>query len=149
MKVVATKPGVYNQILREPGEVFALLTYPDGSFPKREDWVPKIDPATKKEVAGEGQWMEFKDKKGQPRHRDLALDEGMRTARDGPARGETFEIGWMKVVPDHIAEGFYPVGTNFWNDKISIPQGVTRDIGQGDKRAAQIVSVLTPLDEAV
>jgi len=144
MKVLATKQGVYNQILREPGEVFSLLTYPDGSFPKAQRFAPKLDAKGNRDPSGEGTWIEVKDKKtNQPIHRDFAEDVGSKSIKSGNMAGENFEIGWMKPVPETVAEGFYPPGTDF-RSGVMIPQAIPRDIGPGDKRAATILTHLTP-----
>ena len=42
-RVVATQQGFHNQTLREPGEVFDLLLYPDGSYPPLQRELPKKD----------------------------------------------------------------------------------------------------------
>lgn len=111
MKVLATQTGFYDQILREPGEVFELLKNEDGSDPLREDWVPKLD-ANGKDT-GEGEYVLFKDAKGNTVHRDYAPDHGEVVLRSGPKRGETHRFGWMQVVPEETEVGIYPVGTKF------------------------------------
>lgn len=111
MKVLATQTGFYDQILREPGEVFELLKNEDGSDPLREDWVPKLDAQGKD--TGEGEYVTFRDAKGNTVHRDYAPDFGEVVLRSGPKRGETHRFGWMQVVPDNTPVGIYPAGTQF------------------------------------
>lgn len=111
MKVLATQTGFYDQILREPGEVFELLKNEDGADPLREDWVPKLD-ANGKDT-GEGEYVIFKDKHDNTVHRDFAPDQGEVVLRSGPKRGETHRFGWMQVVPDATECGIYPPGTKF------------------------------------
>jgi len=111
MKVLATQTGYYDNIIRDPGEVFELLKNEDGSDPLREDWVPKLDAQGKD--TGEGEYVLFKDKKGEHVHRDYAPDHGEVVLRSGPKRGETHRFGWMQVVPDTVECGIYPAGTQF------------------------------------
>jgi hypothetical protein len=147
MKVVATRQGVYNQILRDVGEVFSLLTYPDGSWPKARAWVPKLDKNTGKPVGpGEGEWVEIKTKDGKPLHAHFAPDRGAQSATTGPMAGETMDIGWMRSVPDSTPEGFYPEGVDFWSG-VMIPQSLKRTIGPQDGRAAQILTHLPQVAE--
>lgn len=40
-RIVATQQGLYNQVLREPGEVFDLLLYSDGTYPVAYKYTPK------------------------------------------------------------------------------------------------------------
>src|SRR5882724_1917286 len=101
MKVLATQTGYYDNIIRDPGEVFELLKNEDGSDPLREDWVPKLDAQGKD--TGEGEHV----------HRDYAPDHGEVVLRSGPKRGETHRFGWMQVVPDTVECGIYPAGTQF------------------------------------
>ena len=115
-RVVASGWGQYDQILREPGEVFELLPNEDGTYPLREDWVPKRD-AAGREIADEGEWVLFKDGNGEPTHRDFAEDTGDQLIKRGPLKGEVMRFGWMKRVPDSTPCGLYPVGTNFWPDQ--------------------------------
>ena len=112
-RVVATQPGAFDQIYRETGEVFELLPNDDGTFPLREDWVPKRDSAGQ-EIPDEGTWVLFKDANGEPVHRDFAEDMGDQLMKAGPMRGEVMRFGWMKRVPDHTPCGLYPPGTDFW-----------------------------------
>lgn len=111
MKVLATQTGFYDQILREPGEVFELLKNEDGSDPLREDWVPKLDGQGKD--TGEGEYVVFRDAKNETIHRDYAPDFGEVVLRSGPKRGETHRFGWMQVVPEGTLVGIYPAGTQF------------------------------------
>lgn len=111
MKVVATQLGQYDQILREPGEVFELLKDDNGDDPVREDWVPKLDASGKD--TGDGEYVVFKDKDGHTVHRDYAPDHGEIVLRSGPKRGETHRFGWMQVVPDDTPVGIYPAEHKF------------------------------------
>lgn len=124
-RVLATQQGLYNQVLREPGEVFDLLLYEDGTYPVAYKYTPKKD-AAGKDIPEE--WNEEtvlgKDKK--PVHRDFAEDQGMKTITRGPVRGDTIRFGWMKRVPDRVPIGQYPVGLNgdmpdFWASNIQLP----------------------------
>lgn len=119
-RVVATQQGLYNQVLREPGEVFDLLLYADGTYPVAYKYTPKKD-AAGKDIPEE--WNEEtvlgKDKK--PIHSDFAEDQGMKTITRGPVRGDTIRFGWMKRVPDRTPVGRYPVGfggelSDFWGN---------------------------------
>src|SRR5438876_3184580 len=119
-KVVATVWGHYDQVLREPGEVFELWPNVDedgkrleGSYPLREDWVPKRD-AVGREIPDEGEWVLFKDRDGNPVHRDFAEDTGDQLIKRGALRGEVMRFGWMRRVPDETPCGLYPPGTDFW-----------------------------------
>jgi hypothetical protein len=112
-KVVATRMGQYDQILREEGEVFELLANADGSYTWREDWVPKRD-AQGREIPDEGEWVEYRDKEGNPVHTDFAPDTGDHLMKRGPMKGETVRFGWMRRVPDETPCGLYPPGADFW-----------------------------------
>lgn len=111
MKVLATQTGFYDQILRDPGEVFELLKNADGSDPLREDWVPKLD--EKGKDTGDGEYVIFKDAQGNTVHRDFAPDHGEVVLRSGPKRGETHRFGWMQIVPEGTPCGIYPPDTQF------------------------------------
>jgi hypothetical protein len=146
MRVVATQVGQYNQFIREPGEVFDLLNYTDGTYPTKTKEVPKKDKEGKV-IPGAFETIVVKDKKtGKPIHRDFALDQGNRIIKSGPLKGEVVQLGWMKAVPDSIPIGLYPVGTDFWTPNVQLPQPFVRPIGQQDRRATQILSSL-PKDE--
>ena len=138
MRVVATKMGHYNQILREVGEVFDLLNYSDGSFPVRKDWVPKLG-QDGKPIADEGEYVTYQDKQtGKPVHADYAPDLGDVPITKGPMRGELAQLGWMRRVPDKIPTGLYPPGTDFWSGDIQLPQAIQREVGPDARTAAPI-----------
>lgn len=113
-RVVATREGVYNQVLRQAGEVFDLLCYEDGSYPQAMRTVPKLG-ADGKPIPGE--WIDepayLKDKKT-PLHRDFAEDQGEKLITHGPIKGDVMRFGWMKRVPDKTEIGLYPIGSDFW-----------------------------------
>jgi len=120
MRVMATKQGQYCNVLIEPGYVFDLrddgpVDCPrmDGEgnvnregrgIPIREDWIPKLemDPKTKQMVdTGEGEWKIYLDRKTKkPIHRDFSEDEGVIMLKRGPIRGESIQVGWMRLMPD-------------------------------------------------
>lgn len=125
-RVVATVQGQYNQVLREPGEVFDLLLHADGTYPSAVKYLPKKDADGK---LLEDEWLEEpvlgKDKK--PIHRDFAEDQGFKKITRGPVRGDTIRFGWMKRVPDRTPVGQYPVAFNgdmpdFWATNVQLPQ---------------------------
>ena len=137
MKVVAVREGIYNNILREIGEVFTLLNFADGSFPPKLKFVPKIDKATgKASVTGDGEWVEDKDRDGKLIHADFAEYHGIKSVRVGPMAGNTWEDGWMTRVSDSIPDGMYPEGTEFQNERMQLPQPRRRVIRQLDDRCA-------------
>lgn len=125
IRVVATVPGQYNQVLRLVGEVFELLCYADGTYPVALRYTPKLD-AAGKPIPDE--WDEHqvigKDKK--PVHRDFAEDQGEKLIKKGPVRGDVIRFGWMKRVPDRIPVGLYPEGADFWSG--SIPQPIMNQL---------------------
>jgi hypothetical protein len=133
VKVLATQIGQYDQILREPGEVFELLKNEDGSDPLREDWVPKLD--EKGKDTGEGEYVVFRDKHGNTVHRDYAPDHGEVVLRSGPKRGETHRFGWMQVVPEETVCGIYPAGTQF-DRVLQLPQ---------PRKAATVEKIQAPI----
>lgn len=150
MKVLATQMGQYNQIMREPGEVFELLNFADGTYPHKTREVPKKD-AQGKVIAGEFELLTVKgaDKKT-PVHRDFAPDKGNRLIKTGPMKGEVVNIGWMKAVPDRIPIGLYPLGVDFWTPNVQIPQAWAVPLGQQDRRASPILNVMPkPVDEDI
>lgn len=120
-KVVATQPCQYNQVLRISDqqfvEVFELLHYADGTFPKQFKDVPKRD-AQKRIIPDEFEpkpvMCRTLDGKGQEQaHRDFSEDLGNRLIKTGPKKGENIQIGCMKRVPDSTPIGVYPRGTDF------------------------------------
>lgn len=147
MKVVATQPGQYNQVLRvcdeQVCEVFELLKLPDGSDPKMQQWIPAKGPDGKP-IEDEGDYKVVLDKTGKPIHADFAEDNGNRMIRRGPMRGEVIRSGWMREVPERTACGFYPKGTDFWTKGVQIPQAFPREIFQQDRRAAPMRQFADP-----
>ena len=122
MKVVATREGFYDNILRDPGEVFELLMNDDGSMPIAEQFIAKIDPATGKPAAdGSGDYITIVDKDGTAIHRDYAPDQGDVAIRFGPRRGDMMPMGWMLEVPEDTEVGIYPVGTRFGARSVHAP----------------------------
>lgn len=140
MKVVATRQGFYNQILREPGEVFQLLNKADGSMPEATRVEPVLDkdglpiPRRFKRVA-------VKDEHGKPVHAHFAKDLGSQLCEDGPSAGESIHLGWMLEVPERVPVGRYPPDTDFWTENVMLPPAVPVQIGQQDRRAAPIKNV--------
>jgi hypothetical protein len=116
-KVCATRQGHFDQLLREPGEVFELLPNEDGSWPWREDWVKKSEAGNREILDEDGDMVlvQFADKHGAPMHRDFAIDQGLQLMKRGPMRGESVHLGWMRRVPDETPCGLYQEGTDFWN----------------------------------
>jgi hypothetical protein len=122
-KVVTTRPGVYDQILRgaEPDgsvEVFELLPEPDGEYP------PAVRQVPRKGADGKPVYDEYGDRvydeeivmgsDGKVMHRDFAEDRGATEVARGPLRGEIIHLGWQLRVPDSTPCGLYPAGTDFW-----------------------------------
>jgi hypothetical protein len=142
VKVVATQNGFYNQIFREPGEVFELLMHEDGSMPRARKWVPKLD-ANRKEIPDEGTWVDIKDKKGQPIHEHFAEDKGNVQITTGPKKGEVMHVGWMRTVPDKTPVGMYPADTDFWSGA-QLPQCWVRNIGIQDPRKQTLIAHHAP-----
>lgn len=158
-RVVATQQGLYNQVLREKGEVFDLLLYADGTYPVAYKYTQKKT-AEGKDVPDE--WNEEillgKDKK--PVHADFAEDQGMKTITRGPVRGDTIRFGWMKRVPERVPIGQYPVTfdgqmPDFWAANIQLPPAqqvvpTGRERGPEDYRRnhARILDVLPKEVEA-
>lgn len=144
MRVVATQVGFYNQILREVGEVFDLLSNPDGTYPvmfKKEFEVIEGVRRMKKipvYISDEaGNPKVGKGGKPTPEHRDFSEDLGNVLIEEGPKAGESLQVGWMRRVPDHVPVGLYPEGIDFWSGA-QLPQAYVRQIGQQDRRAAAI-----------
>jgi len=112
MRVQATKTGFYNQYLHEAGEVFDLLDNEDGTVPLKMQQVPVMDTAGK--PTGE-----FNEElvliNGEPVHRDFAPD-GEELVGLGTYKGERFQPGWMRQVPDDTPLGIYPA-----DHKIGMP----------------------------
>lgn len=119
-RVVATAQGFYNQVLIEPGTVFDLLLYADGTYPLSVRYEPKKD--DKGAIIPE-EWDEIPLalKDGTLLHRDFAEDRGPRMMRRGPKQGETIHLGWMRLVPDRVPIGLYLPGTDFWSQASALP----------------------------
>lgn len=151
-RVVATQQGFYNQILRDKGEVFDLLTYADGGYPPMEDWVAKKG-ADGKDIPEEGEYVVRKDKKsGIVIHRDFAEDRGDLQIRKGPMRGEIIRSGWMKLVPADVPVGVYPLDKDgnlpsFWG-RVRLPEPYVREVGTQDRRAAKILDHAPKIEAA-
>jgi hypothetical protein len=153
MKVVATMVGYYNHILRDVGEVFSLLDYPDGTYPQAYRKVAKVVNG----VPVPGQWVAepmwvvdedgkqlLKNGKPIPAHRDYAEDLGNLLIEEGPNAGEAVHLGWMRKVPEHVPEGLYPPNIDFWSRNVQLPVPYIRGIGQQDRRATPIATHATP-----
>lgn len=151
-KVVATQMGQYNQVLREEGEVFALLLHADGTYPPAVKYIPK-------KVNGkviEDEWDEEiilgPDQK--PVHIDFAEDQGAKLIKKGPKKGEVLRFGWMKRVPDRTPVGRYVVGTDFWNNTqlppawVVVPPAGERGPEDHRRNHARILDVLPKEAEA-
>lgn len=116
--VVATAMGQYDQILREPGEVFELLPNEDGTVP------PMLRAVPRKTADGRPVLDEVGDPvvdetpvvgaDGLPLHRDFAEDTGDQLIKRGALKGEVMRFGWMRRVADETPCGLYPPGTDFW-----------------------------------
>lgn len=145
-RVVATQQGFHNQILREPGEVFDLLLYADGSYPPLQRELPKKD--EKGAIIPDEYTYETVYIKGtkDPVHRDFAEDRGHIPIKHGPHRGDTMRFGWMKRVADTVPVGLYPEGTNFWNKTMLPPPQQRAGGAPPDPRRlhAPVLSVLAP-----
>lgn len=139
MRVTATQIGQYNQVLREVGEVFDLLNFPDGTYPHKTREVDKKS-ADGKVTGTELKTVKLKD--GKPAHRDFAPDQGVRIIKSGPGKGEVVQVGWMRQVGAHIPTGLYPPGTDFWTPNVQLPQAWQREVGVQDRRATPIATVL-------
>jgi hypothetical protein len=124
-KVVATQQGQYNQVLRQPGEVFELLSYADGTYPVATRLMPKKvngQPVVPEELVEEP----ILGKNKEPVHRHFAPDLGNRLIKHGPVKGDTLRFGWMRRVPDSVAVGMYPVGVDFNHDPRPLLDGEGR-----------------------
>lgn len=143
MRVVATQMGQYNQTIREVGEVFDLLTFPDGTYPHKTKEVPKLDAEGKPTGQFELKTIKLKDGKT-PAHRDFAPDQGVRQIKSGPMKGETVQLGWMRAVSPKVPVGLYPPGTDFWSPNTMLPQPWVMPVGQQDRRASPIRAHLDP-----
>lgn len=156
-RIVSTQQGLYNQVLREKGEVFDLLLYEDGTYPPAYKYTQRTDAAGK--LLEEWDEEELLGKDNKPVHRDYAEDQGMKTITRGPVRGDTIRFGWMKRVPDRTPIGQYPVSADgqmpdFWAKNVMLPPAqqvvpIGRERGPEDYRRnhARILDVL-PKEEA-
>lgn len=114
MRVRAVERGYYDNIEREPGEVFDLLMNADGSMPCREEIVWATDKDGKKILDAQGRGVPdgkrtWKDEADQPMHRDFSPH----TEEYPNVHGEVPVRGWMEAVDDRVAVGLYPPETNF------------------------------------
>ena len=129
MKVQATRQGFYDQVLRDPGEVFELIDEIDGTPPLR-----MIRTETLKDGKPTGDYTEtvYMDSEGNVMHRDFAPDHEELTGR-GVFKGDTFSPGWMRQVPDDTPIGLYEPETRFAMDGKQLPQPITRIIKPGSE----------------
>lgn len=128
-RVLATQEGFYNQVLVEPGSVFDLLRYPDGSYPVAVRYEPKKD-AKGNVIPEEWDEIPIKLKDGTPVHRDFAEDQGEKLMKSGPKKGETLRFGWMRLVPAQTPLGIYPPSTDFWSGRALPPARLNGETGQ-------------------
>lgn len=154
-RVVATQQGQYNQVIRNPGEVFDLLCHADGSYPAAVKYNPRKD-AKQNVIPDEWDEEVIKGKDNKPVHRDFAEDQGNKLLKSGPKKGEVMRFGWMRRVPDHIHIGQYQTGKNgelpdFWATGLQLPAPTQtvpdmRERGPEDSRRnhARILDVLPP-----
>jgi hypothetical protein len=105
MKVQATKQGHYDQCLREEHEVFELIDNEDGTMPLRMKQIPVLD-KDGKAIPYEFTEEVWLDADGNAVHRDFAED-GETISGKGGFRGENFNCGWMRRVPDDTECGLY------------------------------------------
>jgi hypothetical protein len=115
-RVVATQQGQYNQVLIEPGTVFDLLLYADGTYPLAVRFEAKKDEAGKV-IEDEWDQIPLTMKDGTFLHRDFAEDMGAKLVRRGPKAGETVHLGWMRLVPVQTPIGLYLPATDFWSGR--------------------------------
>lgn len=124
MRVRAVERGYYDNIEREPGEVFDLLMSADGSMPLRMETIWAQDekgrPLRDKDGRGvpEGTRV-WKDEKGEPMHRDFSPH----TEEYPNVHGEVPVRGWMEAVDDRVPVGIYAPDTNF---ATFLPQPMSR-----------------------
>lgn len=149
IRVVATRHGVYNQILREPFEVFDLLLTKEGNYKPLLRALPIYD----KEGNRTGKWRKeavpAKDWNDEPilyqgkavlEHEDFAEDLGNIAVNEGPLAGEVQHVGWMRKVPPTTPIGIYPENTDFWSPGVMLPPPIAfHHVGQQSARAAQIL----------
>lgn len=128
-RVVATQQGQYNQVLIEPGTVFDLLLYQDGTYPAATRYEPKKD---EKGVAIPDEWDEIPIlmKDGTLLHRDFSEDQGPKLMKRGPKMGETIQLGWMRLVHERVPVGLYPPATDFWSGRPIPPPYVNQQTGE-------------------
>jgi hypothetical protein len=133
MRVQATKQGFYDQVLREPGEVFDLSDDANGEMPLRMDRVYELDAKTGKPT-GEFTETVYLDKEGNPMHADFAPDHEEITGK-GAFRGETFTPGWMISVPEETEVGIYEPDVRFSAQGREVPKPVQRIIKASNEPA--------------
>lgn len=147
-KVVATQQGQFNQVMREVGEVFDLMTYPDGTYPVQIQYTPKKSKDGKvleDEFDERTVMCDTLDGKGhEPAHRDFAPDTGVTKIKKGPKRGEVMRFGWMRRVPDAVQVGLYPVNENgttldFWHNYQLPPPWVRPYVPEDTRRAHAVM----------
>lgn len=132
MRVQATKQGFYDNVLREPGEVFDLLDDVNGEMPLKMTRTYEKDKEGK--ITGEYTEEVYLAKDGNPVHADFAPD-GQEVGGRGTFRGETFTPGWMVQVPDDTLVGIYEPGTKFAMSGKDVPQPIARIIKSGNEPA--------------
>ena len=143
--VVATKEGWHDMILREPGEVFALLDVEDdGSYPPQMAWVPrKVDGKPVLDEFGEQAFDQVPvlGADGQPLHREFAEDIGLVPLR-GPMKGESIHLGWQLRVPDTTPVGLYgSPWPDFWAGEAEPPHRKPRVVAKAAAGGPQAVQV--------
>ena len=131
MRVQATKQGFYDQVLREPGEVFDLLDNDDGTMPIRMSRTYEM-----KDGKPTGEYSEepYLDKSGNVMHRDFAPDFEEVAGR-GAFRGETFTPGWMVEVPETTQLGIYEADVRFSMTGKDVPKPIARIIKPANEPA--------------
>lgn len=120
--VQATKQGFYDQILREPGEVFALINKPDGSMPVRMKRTYKKATKIVDGVPIEYSTHEYTESvylsaEGEPMHADFSPHSEEWEGTGKEFAGETFREGWMRRVPGDTPVGIYPADQVFGEER--------------------------------
>lgn len=117
MRVRAVERGYYDNIEREPGEVFDLLMNADGSMPLRQEviWAKDKNGQILRDANGRGTVEATRDWKdpvtGDPMHRDFSPH----TEEYPNVHGEVPVRGWMEEVGERVKCGLYPPDTDFSN----------------------------------
>jgi hypothetical protein len=140
MKVQATKQGFYDNVLREPGEVFELFNDANGEMPLKMDRTYEKDKDGK--MTGEYTEEVHLGKDGNPVHADYAPD-GEELRGRGAFRGETFTPGWMVQVPDDTEIGIYPPEQKFSAAGKEAPRPISRIIKPANEPAN--LAQMTPM----